>query len=323
MLSRVADSLYWMSRYIERAEHTSRLVEVNLKQMLDESPEVSGRRWERVVNCLRTDPPSRGDREAWVVVSWMMFDLANPDSIASCVAAARENARQVRETISTEMWEALNRLHLYVKASLSDASVRRDPHEFLRRVKLDIHVLHGISDSTVVHGEGWMFLQSGKSVERAAATTALLHEHIQDFLALDLDKTGAEGFLHWVGVLRSCTAFEAYTKTYTAEVRPARVLEFLLLSPSFPRSVRFCITTVRHSIESIEREHGTTRGARALKSARRLESLLDFLSIEDLMDDTLRARLVEIETLCGQIHKAIMEAYVEYGNAPSEIRIAA
>jgi len=181
-----------MSRYIERAEHTSRLVEVNLKQMLDESPEVSGRRWERVVNCLRTDPPSKGDREAWVVASWMMLDLANPDSIASCVAAARENARQVRETISTEMWEALNRLHLYVKASLSDASVRRDPHEFLRRVKLDIHVLHGISDSTVVHGEGWMFLQAGKSVERAAATTALLHEHIQDFLALDLDKTGAE-----------------------------------------------------------------------------------------------------------------------------------
>lgn len=323
MLSRVADSLYWMSRYIERAEHTCRLTEVNLKQMLDESPEVSGQRWERVVNCLRTDLPSKGDRDAWTVANWMMFDLANPDSIASCVAWARENARQVRETISTELWETINRLHLYVKKTLTDPVSRRDPHEFLRRVKHEIHVCHGIADSTVVHGEGWMFLQAGKAVERSAATTALLYEHIQDFLSLEMGNN-ADGFLHWVGVLRSCTAFEAYTKTYTAEVRPARVLEFLLLSPVFPRSVRFCVTTVRHSIESIEREHGgTSRGAKALKAARKLESLLDFLSIEDLMDETLRARLTEIESLCGAIHKAIEEGYVQYENAPSEIRGAA
>jgi uncharacterized alpha-E superfamily protein len=322
MLSRVADSLYWMSRYIERAEHTSRLTEVNLKQMLDESPEVSGRRWERVVNSLRTDLPSKGDRDAWTVATWLMFDLANPDSIASCVAAARENARQVRETISTELWETINRLHLYVKTTLSDAASRRDPHEFLRRVKHEVHVLHGIADSTVVHGEGWMFLQSGKAVERAAATTALLYEHIQDFLEQDMG-AGAEGFLHWVGVLRSCTAFEAYTKTYTAEVRPARVLEFLLLSPILPRSVRFCVTTVRQSIEAIERQHGTNRGAKALKAARKLESLLDFLSIEDLMDETLRARLTEIEALCGLIHTAVVEGYIEYESTPAEIRGAA
>lgn len=320
MLSRVADSLYWMSRYVERAEHTCRIVEVNLKQMLDESPEVSGRRWERVANSLRTDLPSKGDREAWTVATWLMFDLTNPDSIASCVATARENARQVRETISTELWETINRLHLYVKKALTDSATRRDPHEFLRRVKHEIHVMHGIADSTVVHGEGWMFLQSGKSVERAAATTALLYEHIQDFLEQDM---GAEGFLHWVGVLRSCTAFEAYTKTYTAEVRPARVLEFLLLSPIFPRSVRFCVTTVRESIEAIERQHGTNRGARALKAARKLESLLDFLSIEDLMDETLRARLTEIEALCGLIHSAVVAGYIEYESTPAEIRGAA
>lgn len=322
MLSRVADSLYWMSRYVERAEHTSRIVEVNLKQMLDESPEVSGRRWDRVVNCLRTDPPKKGDREAWSVATWLMFDLANPDSIASCVAAARENARQVRESISTEMWETLNRLHLFVKKSLSDTVVRRDPHEFLKSVKREIHVLHGIADSTVVQGEGWMFLQAGKNVERAAATTALLAEHVQDFLAEDMG-AAADGFLHWVGVLRSCTAFEAYTKTYTAEVRPARVLEFLLLSPIFPRSVRYCVNTIRRSIESIELEHGTTRGAKALKASRRLESLLDFLSIEDLMDQTLRARLTEIETMCGHVHKAIEDAYVFYESTPAEIRGAA
>jgi len=320
MLSRVADSLYWMSRYIERAEHTCRLTEVNLKQMLDESPEVSGQRWERVVNSLRTDLPSKGDRDAWAVATWLMFDLKNPDSISSCVATARENARQVREAITSELWETINRLHLYVKKALTDPAMRRDPHDFLRRVKHEIHVMHGIADSTVVHGEGWMFLQAGKYVERAAATTALLYEHIQDFLERDM---GAEGFLHWVGVLRSCTAFEAYTKTYTAEVRPARVLEFLLLSPIFPRSVRYCVTTVRQSIEAIEKEHGTSRGAKALKASRKLESLLDFLSIEDLMDETLRARLTEIEALCGQVHSALVAGYIEYESTPAEIRGAA
>ncbi|MBK9577400.1 MAG: alpha-E domain-containing protein [Fibrobacterota bacterium] len=322
MLSRVADSLYWMSRYIERSEHTCRLIEVNLKQMLDESPEVSGKRWERVVNCLRTDPPSRSDREAWTVATWMMFDKSNPDSVASCVAAARENARQVREMISADLWETLNRLHLYVKSCLTDAAAKRDPHEFLRHIKHEIHVLHGIADSTVVHGEGWMFLMAGKNVERAAATTALLSEHVQDFLAQQIGQ-GAEGFLHWVGVLRSCTAFEAYTKTYTAEVRPGRVLEFLLLSPIFPRSVRFCISSVRKSLESIEFEHGTKRGAKALKAARRLESLLDFLQVEDMMDETLRLRLAEIEQLCGMVHSALEDAYIFYENAPSEIRGAA
>lgn len=322
MLSRVADSLYWMSRYIERAEHTCRLTEVNLKQMLDESPEVSGQRWERVVNSLRTDLPSKGEREAWAVATWMMFDLKNPDSIASCIAWARENARQVRETISTELWETINRLHLYVKKALTDPVTKRDPHEFLRHIKHEIHVLHGIADSTVVHGEGWMFLQAGKNTERAAATTALLYEHIQEFLSPEMGGA-ADGFLHWVGVLRSCTAFEAYTKTYTAEVRPARVLEFLLLSPVFPRSVRYCVATIRQSIDSIEREHGTNRGAKALKAARKLESLLDFLSIEDLMDETLRARLTEIESLCGSIHKALEEGYLFYENSVAEIRGAA
>jgi len=104
MLSRVADSIYWMSRYIERAEHTSRLIDVNLKQMLDESPEMSGRRWSRVVACLRTDPP-KDDHGASEVATWMMFDRTNPDSIATCVAVARENARQIRETLSADFWE--------------------------------------------------------------------------------------------------------------------------------------------------------------------------------------------------------------------------
>lgn len=319
MLSRVADSLYWMSRYIERAEHTARLIEVNLKQMLDESPEVSGRRWSRVVSCLRTDPPPHEDSEAWAVASWMMYDRTHPDSIASCIAIARENARQVRETISTDLWEGLNRLHLYAKEVISDPDQRRDPHEFLRRVKQSIHVIHGIADSTVARGEGWLFIQAGKAVERAAATTALLVEHIQDFLDKDMGGA-AEGFLHWVAVLRSCTAFEAYTKAYTAELRPDRVLDFLLLSQNFPRSVRFCIAQLRHALEAIEKLHGFPKGAKPLKLSRRLESLLDFWEIGELMEDDLRARLSEVESFCSRIHDALEDAYILYPNAVSEIR---
>lgn len=318
MLSRVADSIYWMSRYIERAEHTSRLIDVNLKQMLDESPEMSGRRWSRVVACLRTDPP-KGDHGASEVASWMMFDRANPDSIATCVAVARENARQIRETLSADFWENMNRLHLYVRQAVQDPIHLRDPHEFLRRIRHDIHVLHGIEDSTLVRTEGWNLIQAGKALERAAATTALLVEHTQDFLATDMGGV-ADGFLHWVSVLRSCTAFEAYTKTYTAELRPDRVLEFLLLNPLFPRSVNFSIRTLRGCIQAIETEHGFPRAASAVKLSSRLTSLLEFWEIGELMEGDLRARLSEVESFCARIHAAIEDAYILYPNAPGEIR---
>jgi uncharacterized alpha-E superfamily protein len=318
MLSRVADSLYWMSRYIERAEHSSRLIDVNLKQMLDESPEMSGRRWSRVISCLRADPPKE-DRETSAVVTWMMYDLSNPDSIATCVAVARENARQIRETLSADFWENINRLHLYVRQVLQDPVQRREPHEFLRRVRHDIHVLHGIEDSSLVRTEGWNFIQVGKSVERAAATTALLAEHVQDFLDTDMGGA-ADGFLHWVSVLRSCTAFEAYIKTYTAELQPGRVLEFLLLNPLFPRSVSFCLSTIHDCIHAIETEHGLPRGSRAVKLSHRLVSLLEFWEIDELMEGDLRARLAEVESFCGKIHAAVEEAYIFYPSAPSEIR---
>jgi uncharacterized alpha-E superfamily protein len=318
MLSRVADSLYWMSRYIERAEHTSRLIDVNLKQMLDESPEMSGLRWSRVISCLRTDPPKE-DRTTTAVVTWMMFDLTNPDSIATCVAVARENARQIREALSADFWENINRLHLYVRQVLQDPLQRREPHEFLRRIRIDIHVLHGIEDSTLVRSEGWNFIQAGKAVERAAATTALLAEHAQEFLDMDMGGD-ADGFLHWVSVLRSCTAFEAYIKTYTAELHPGRVLEFLLLNPQFPRSVSFCLTTLHECIQGIEVEHGFPRASQAVKLARRLVSLLEFWEIDELMGGDLRTHLSEVESFCGRIHSAIEEAYIFYPSAPSEIR---
>jgi len=288
MLSRVADSLYWMSRYIERAEQTSRLVDVNLKQMLDESPEVSGRRWERVVSCLRTDPP-KGEKDAAAVATWMMFERTNPDSISTCVAVARENARQIRESLSADFWENINRLHLYVKKVVEDVELRKEPQEFLRQVRHGIHVLHGIEDDVLVRTEGWNFIQ-------------------------------ADGFLHWVGVLRSCSAFEAYTKTYTAELRPDRVLEFLLLNARFPRSVAFCIQALHDGILAIEAEHGFPRAERAVKLARRLSSLLDFWDSGELMEGDLRARLAEVETFCGQIHSALEDAYMFYPNAPTEIR---
>jgi uncharacterized alpha-E superfamily protein len=318
MLSRVADSLYWMSRYIERAEHTSRLIDVNLKQMLDESPEMSGRRWNRVVSCLRTDPP-KDEHGAVEVATWMMFDRANPDSIATCVAVARENARQIRETLSADFWENINRLHLFVKSVVSDPALMRDPHDFLSRVRRDVHVLHGIEDSTLVRTEGWNLIQAGKSLERAAATTALLVEHTQDFLQTDMGG-GSDGFLHWVSVLRSCTAFEAYTKTYTAELRPDRVLEFLLLNQRFPRSVNFCIRTLRDCVQSIEAEHGFPRAAAAVKLSGRLASLLDFWEIGEIMEGDLRSRLSEVESFCARIHAAIEDAYMLYPNAPGEIR---
>ncbi|MEI7773053.1 MAG: alpha-E domain-containing protein, partial [Chloroflexales bacterium] len=161
MLSRVADSLYWMSRYLERAEHTARLIAVGLNLMLDQTPQSVGPRWERLLAALRAYPPPSGSGDAYAIARMLTFDTSNEGSIVSCIASARENARQVRELISSEMWEQLNRLYLRVKGSSIDQIWQGEPLEFYQDVKEGAHLFQGVTDATMTHGEGWQFIQVG------------------------------------------------------------------------------------------------------------------------------------------------------------------
>ena len=314
MLSRVADSLYWMSRYLERAEHTSRLIDVGLNLMLDQTAAAAERRWGRLLGSLHAPPQLAGSGDAYYITQAMTFDGANETSIVSCVASARENLRQVREQISSEMWEQLNRLYLQVRETRLDDVWNVSTHEFFRSVKEGAHLFQGITDATMNHGEGWQFMQAGRYMERAGATATLLDVYAGEFMApgVGADAGGPKTYLDWVGLLKACTAFEAYCKVYTADLRPERIAEFLLLNADCPRSVRFAADVMQAAFQSIAEATGTRKSGRVNRLAGRLRASLGFGQIDEIMETGLRAYLNDVRQQCSQIHEAIVQTYVAY-----------
>lgn len=311
MLSRVADSLYWMSRYLERAEHTARVMGVNLHQMLDQTPDSADRRWDRLLLSLRTPHPEHVPHDAYSITQALTFDPANNASIVACIAAARENARQVREMISSEMWEQLNRLFLWIKATSMEEIWNTEPHEFFRVVKEGAHLFQGITDGTMSHGEGWQFIQVGRSIERAGTTAAILDLHFSAYLAAQKGSEPGLEYLEWVGLLKSCTAFEAYCKVYTADLKPEQIAEFLLLNDEFPRSVRFSVDEVQHALHTVARISGMRNAGRAERLAGRLRASLDYGQVDEILAD-MHTYLDSIQRQCADIHNAIHQIYIAY-----------
>ncbi len=309
MLSRVADSLYWMSRYLERAEHTARVLGVTLNQTLDQTAGPTQQRWDRLFACLRAETPSASD--SYTLVRSVTFDMANGASIAASVTAARENARQIREQISSEMWEQLNRLYLHVRGTTMDEIWRGEPQEFLREVKDGAHLFQGITDSTLSHDMGWQFIQLGRYIERAEAMAALLDVYFGSLMSAERGQSNPLEFLEWVGLLKSCTAFEAYCKVYTASVQPERTFEFLLLNADFPRSLRFSADMIEVATRAIGRASGGRAGSRVDRLAGRLRAGLDYGQVDEIIAD-MHEYLAQIRRQCAQIHSALYQTYISY-----------
>ena len=205
----------------------------------------------------------------------------------------------MREQISTEMWEQLNRLYLNIsRSSASRGSA------FYMHVKEAAHLFQGVTDSTMIHTEGWHYIQIGRSIERAAATATMLEKHFEDTDGAVRDG-GIGAYVSWTALLRSCSGFEAYCQRYTADVRPERVAEFLLLSPDFPRSVRFATDTVEASLRSISRAIGRNAPGRVDRLAGRLRASLDYSQIDEIMADSLQSIVQGIRRQCEHVHKAL------------------
>jgi len=320
MLSRVADSLYWMSRSIERAEHTTRLLDVNLNLMLDESAMNADRCWQRMLQALGNPEDTRWTGDPYALTQSLTFDVENKASILSCIISARENSRHVREQISTEQWTRLNSLYLQVtrpemRGDMQDGPVMADSGqttEFLQQVMEAVHQFQGVSDSTMSHGEGWQFIQVGRYIERASATALLLEAYHEDlWLHTDRIPEGNE-YLEWMGLLRSATAFEAYCKVYTADITPDRILEFLLLDEEFPHSVRFSIDTLQRALEAIHGEGGMSRAEPLRRLAGRLQASLNYSSVDEILSGDVIAYLRGIQYQCAAVHKMIYELYIDY-----------
>jgi len=310
-----------MSRYLERAEHTTRLLEVNLNLMLDENAESAERRWQRVLQALGNPKDIVWKGDPYELTRQLCFDTDASQSIISLITMARENARHVREQISTEQWHRLNSLYLaitlpglYKSPEPGTMGMEPDqPTEFLQQVMDGVHQFQGVSDSTMSHGEGWRFIQVGRYIERACATATLLEAYHKDLWGeASGDKAEGNEYLDWMGLLRSATAFEAYCKVYTADLTPERILEFLLLDEEFPHSLRFSIDSLQQALDAIQRESGKSRAEAVRRLAGRLQGSLSYSGVEEILEGDVIAYLRTILVQCREIHNTIYELYVDY-----------
>jgi len=312
MLSRVADSLYWMSRYLERAENTARLLDVTLNLVLDAGGGSAKDRWNHLIESLGKPTGFEWDGSIDEAARRLFFDGANPGSITYCINGARENARQVREEISSEQWQRLNRLYHQLHAPNAEDLFDANPSDMLSAVVDGVHLFQGVGHSTMIHGQGWQFIRLGRSLERAYATATLLEVYGPELeRAHQLDHSGYQ-YLEMVGLLRCSTAFEAYCQVYTADIVPDRILEFLLLNRDFPHAIRYSIDTMRSAIEGIQRQGGRRLPEDLAAGIGKLHAMLEYTTIGEILQGGTTTFLHTIRQQCLRIHELIYRNYVNY-----------
>ncbi len=319
MLSRVAHNLFWMSRHIERAENTARLVDVNLQLLLDVhnlNDRTLAAYWQPVVQSTGDEPlfqQLHPKATGQTVTEFLVFQALNPNSIVSCIAQARENARTVRDQLTLEVWEALNRLYLLLHSPRARELWRDSPQEFFDEIKSSSLHLQGLTDATVVRNEGWFFVQVARYLERADKTSRLLdlrHASVPARGAPAAAEPSQADALGWSAVLRSCSAWDAYKALHGAEVQPALVAEFLLLSEGFPRSVRFCVQQLNLALRGISGSAENRFSNEAERLCGRLLAELQFSTAADIFDCGLHAYIDQLQTKLNAIGEALFQTYI-------------
>jgi uncharacterized alpha-E superfamily protein len=310
MLSRVADSIYWMSRYVERAENVARFVDVNLNLMLD-SP-ATDQQWQPLVNITgdhadftkRYGPVATSQS----VLQFLTFDRENPNSIISCLRAARENARSVREIISSETWLQLNTFYLMVNSAASSGQGFESPHNFYNEVKLASHLFTGVIDATMTHGEAWHFCRLGRKLERADKTSRILDVKYFILLRSVADVGTIYDDVQWAAVLRSASAFEMYRKRH-GRISPMAIVEFLLLDGEFPRAVRFCLNSARDSLHAISGTPVGTHRKPAEKLLGQICSDLAHANVDEIVKGGLHEYVDALQTNVNRASTGIYERF--------------
>ncbi len=312
LLSRVADAVYWLGRYIERAENVARFLDVNHNLMLD-LPQGYADQWQPIIDTTG-DSASFLERYGAAtrdsVVRFLAFDPENPNSIYSCVVAARENARSVRETISSEMWQQINSLYLMLTAE-SHRTETTDLPTFCHQVRMGCHLIHGILHVTMSHNEAWQFIRLGTLLERADKTTRILDVKYFILLPSVSDVGTPYDDVQWSAVLKSVSGFEMYRKRY-GRIAPDRIVEFLLLDGEFPRSFRYCIGLADRALHLIT---DTPVGTYTCASEQRLgilRSELDFAAVDSILATGLHEFCDASQTKMNTIGECINGDFFEH-----------
>jgi uncharacterized alpha-E superfamily protein len=311
MLSRTADHLFWMSRYTERAENTARMLDVNVQTgLLPQSAAVNEMGWRGLLSISEVQPAYEalyGDIRAAGVLEFMVSDADNPSSIVSCLQAARENARAVRGTLTTEVWETHNQTWLELQQRLAQGDHERDPTKFFEWVKYRSHLSRGVTVGTMLMDESLHFMRLGTFLERADNTARLLdvkfHAIDSDFMGLAQARDQEYDFYHWSAILRSVSGFEIYRRVYRDVIRPERVAELLVLRPDMPRSLHASMNEVVANLALV----ANADSAATEKLAGRLRAELKYGDISDILASGLHAFLTrfldQVNELGGRISR--------------------
>ncbi|MEN9205809.1 MAG: alpha-E domain-containing protein [Thermostichales cyanobacterium BF4_bins_65] len=315
MLSRVADALYWLNRYVERAENIARFVDVNLNLMLD-SPASQPQQWDPLIL-------TSGDQELFQeryseataenVIHFLAFDADYPNSILTCVKLARENARSIREIISSEMWEQINAFYWMVKDAVKGDPMTRLP-AFFAEVKMASHLFAGVMDATMSHNEGWHFGQVGRYIERADKTARILDVKYYILLPSPKDVGSALDEVQWMALLKSASAYEMYRKLGKHRITPYQVAEFLIFNQDFPRSIQFCLGAADQSLHQIT---GSPLGTWQRGSERilgRLRSELGYLTISDVIEQGLHEFLDHLQSQVNAFGQQMFQEFFALSN---------
>jgi uncharacterized alpha-E superfamily protein len=293
LLSRAADAVYWMARYVERAENIARAIEVNFHLQLD-LPGNGANQWQPLVEASGDAAVFRkriGEATQASVIRFLASDTENPNSIFSCLRAARENARSIRETISSEMWEQINSMYLRMQDSGASSE---GPLDFFRRIRLSSHMFQGLTDATMSHNEAWHFHCLGRQMERADKTSRILD--VKYFMLLpSVDKVGTPyDDLHWSAVLKSVSGLEMYRKRH-GRMAPREIVDFLVLDRHFPRSIRHSLCGADEALHAIT---GTPQGRFDCASEQamgRLRSEFDFTAVDRVIAGGLHEYLDDFQ----------------------------
>ncbi len=298
MLSRTADHLFWMSRYTERAENTARMLDVNYQtSLLPQSAATALAGWQGLLSISELKPAYTAKYGESVnprdVMDFMVRDEKNSSSIISCLKNARENARAVRGTLTTEVWETQNQTYLEVFRMLRNGDFERDPGQFFEWVKFRSHLSRGVTLGTMLQDEAFHFLRLGTFLERADNTARLIdvkfHSFQGDFLGSPNVEEQEYDFYHWSAILRSVSGFEVYRKVYRDVIKPERVAELLILRADMPRSLLGCLNEVMRNLAMVSSDDASETQRRAGK----LRADLQFARIDEILATGLHAFLTQ------------------------------
>lgn len=317
MLSRVAEACFWVGRYVERAENVARILDVNYHGVIENSsPEATPAWWSVVATT--------GDAEAFfrryprpsehTVAEFLLLDRGNPNSVVSCITAARENSRRIRDRISSETWEELNRFyHMIIRQNI-DVVMMDGPYAFCRAVKNASHLLAGVVDNTMPHDEGWLFLRAGRFLERAGMTARILDSQAA-LLERPTDGPSYAATHRWIAVLKSASAYEAQRKLQSGGITPDGVISLLLLHEQFPRSALACIVDVERALRAIRGALGLVGSGRALRDCGELAARLRYTQVDQAFMLTLHAYLDELEAALNRVGDGIAAEFF-WGRTP-------